>query len=263
MKIIFEKLQTSNENVYVDFGNGTWQSFPVNEAKANGIIIPDTCSDYSKIRIKGSTTVLPNMDVITGIKSIEEQKCYSTPLTFGNDYDNIYIGNYLDNLSELYVYYDNKYFQIGQTYPYLCEKDLECDCIKLDNDILPISMNFQLSVLDGQISIGSSNDPENLVNILTYEKGVGGTASIKGVEVNYKTDSPEFDENNDYSIYYWDSPSISDYGTNAIFITEDGYETFDGMCDKLKESLLNSNNGAIYVYAEINNEYYKMPIKLI
>lgn len=72
MKIIFEKLQTSNKNVYVDFGDGVWQSFPVNEAKDNGIIIPDTCNDYSKIRIKGSTEVLPNMDVITGIKRYEK-----------------------------------------------------------------------------------------------------------------------------------------------------------------------------------------------
>lgn len=72
MKIIFEKLQTSNKNVYVDFGDGRWQPYPVNDAKDNGIIIPDTCKDYSKIRIKGSTEVLPNMDVITGIKRYEK-----------------------------------------------------------------------------------------------------------------------------------------------------------------------------------------------
>lgn len=72
MKIVFEKLKTSNENVYVDFGDGTWQPFPVNEAKNNGIIIPNTCNDYSKIKIKGKADVLPNLDVITGIKRYEE-----------------------------------------------------------------------------------------------------------------------------------------------------------------------------------------------
>jgi hypothetical protein len=53
MKIVFETLKTSNENIYVDFGNGVWQSFTVNDAKTNGITIPDSCNDYSKIRIKG------------------------------------------------------------------------------------------------------------------------------------------------------------------------------------------------------------------
>ena len=72
MKIIFEKLQTSNKNVYVDFGDGVWKPYPVNDAKDNGIIIPDNCNDYSKIKIKGSTEVLPNMDVITGIKRYEK-----------------------------------------------------------------------------------------------------------------------------------------------------------------------------------------------
>ncbi len=72
MKIVFEKLQTSSKNVYVDFGDGVWKPYPVNEAKDNGIIIPDNCNDYNKIRIKGSTEVLPNMDVITGIKRYEK-----------------------------------------------------------------------------------------------------------------------------------------------------------------------------------------------
>lgn len=72
MKIVFEKLQTSSKNVYVDFGNGTWQSYPVNEARANGINIPTSCKDYSKIKIKGSAEIFPNMDVITGIKRYEK-----------------------------------------------------------------------------------------------------------------------------------------------------------------------------------------------
>lgn len=72
MRIVFEKLQTSSKNVYVDFGDGTWQPFSVNEAKANGINIPASCKDYSKIKIKGSAEIFPNIDVITGIKRYEE-----------------------------------------------------------------------------------------------------------------------------------------------------------------------------------------------
>lgn len=72
MKIVFEKLQTSNKNIYVDFGDGTWQAFPVNDARANGITIPESCSDYSKIRIKGKADIFPNLDVITSIKKYEK-----------------------------------------------------------------------------------------------------------------------------------------------------------------------------------------------
>ena len=72
MKIVFEKLQTSSKNVYVDFGDGTWQPYPVNGARTNGINIPTSCKDYSKIKIKGSAEIFPNMDVITGIKRYEK-----------------------------------------------------------------------------------------------------------------------------------------------------------------------------------------------
>lgn len=266
MRIIFEKLQTSNENVYVDFGDGTWQSFPVNDAKANGIIIPDTCSDYSKIRIKGSTTVLPNMDVITGIKSIEGQEYYSVPLSLSADYGNLYISSYdmfWNSSTDLYVYYNNEYYEIGASSQPLRGPDLKCECTKLRTEVLPIKMEF--NIVDGQVS--SSDDPENLVNILTYEKGVGGTASIKGVsisyQVNYKTDNPDFDDDHDYSSYRWDSPDIdiSNYGEQYLYITEDGYSMSDNMSDRLRKSLL--ENGPVDVYAKLaDGQYYKMPIKL-
>lgn len=72
MKIIFEKLKTSSENIYVDFGDGVWTEHSVNDAKANGIQIPDTCTDFTKIRIKGSVTTFNNLDVITGIKGYKD-----------------------------------------------------------------------------------------------------------------------------------------------------------------------------------------------
>ena len=89
MKIVFEKLQTSSNNVYVDFGDGTWQAFPVNEAKDNGINIPASCSDYSKIRIKGSTDVFPNLDVITSIKQTIDPIYKDVYITQGDNGDYI------------------------------------------------------------------------------------------------------------------------------------------------------------------------------
>lgn len=264
MKIVFEKLQTSSENVYVDFGDGIWQSYPVNEAKVNGINIPVTCEDYSRIRIKGKSEIFPNLDVITGIKSIEEQKYYLYPLVLSSDYGNIYIGTdssiFWNCSTELYVYYNNEYFEIGSSSDHLCEPYLHCSYIKLNNDILPIKYEF--NIVDGQFSDSYEVDPDNLVSILTYEKGVGGTASIKGVEINYTTDNPNFGEDYDYSEYHWSSPDISDYGSDSyIYITENRYETFDGMSEKLREPLL--ENGPIDVYTKLaDGKYYKMPIKL-
>lgn len=261
MKIVFEKLQTSSKNVYVDFGDGVWQSYLVNDAKVNGINIPVTCEDYSRIRIKGNSEIFPNLDVITGIKSVEEQEYYSSSLLLNSDYGNIYIDSndvFWGNSTELYVYYNNDYYEIGSTSQHLCEPIFEGGYIKLNNDILPIKMYFEID--NGQFS-NYEVDPGNLVNILTYEKGVGGTASIKGVEINYTTDSPNFGEDYDYSEYHWDSPDISDYGDGYLYITENGYETFDSMSEKLRESIL--ENGPIDVYAKLEDEqYYKMPIKL-
>jgi hypothetical protein len=69
VKIIFEKLKTSNENIYVDFGDGVWKPYPVNEAKTKGIHIPESCTDYNNIKIKGSTNVFNNISVITNVNA--------------------------------------------------------------------------------------------------------------------------------------------------------------------------------------------------
>lgn len=70
MKIVFNQLQTSKEKISVDFGDGKgWQEYPVNYARENGIQIPSSCNDYSKIKIKGSSTVFNNMDVIASVQA--------------------------------------------------------------------------------------------------------------------------------------------------------------------------------------------------
>lgn len=68
MKIVFDKLQTSKETIQVSFNGGTtWNSYVVSEIIESGIPL-DENQEYDKIQIKGSFTVLKNLDVV---KSIE------------------------------------------------------------------------------------------------------------------------------------------------------------------------------------------------
>ena len=71
MKIKFEKLVTTSGKVYVDFGDG-FQEYDVATVKDNGIQVPETCADYSKIQIKGSSAVLKNLDIISNVKVSDE-----------------------------------------------------------------------------------------------------------------------------------------------------------------------------------------------
>lgn len=69
MKIEFTKLVTSEENIKVDFGDGEgFKEYPVNDAKKNGITIPDNITDFNNIKIKGSANVIPNLEVMKSIK---------------------------------------------------------------------------------------------------------------------------------------------------------------------------------------------------
>ena len=69
MKLEFTKLITSNENIEIDFGDGRgFLPYPVNEAKAQGITIPNNIPDFNNIKIKGSTNVIPNLEVMKSIK---------------------------------------------------------------------------------------------------------------------------------------------------------------------------------------------------
>lgn len=69
MKIEFTKLVTSEENIKVDFGDGEgFREYPVNDAKKNGIAIPDNITDFNNIKIKGSANVIPNLEVMKSIK---------------------------------------------------------------------------------------------------------------------------------------------------------------------------------------------------
>lgn len=67
MKIIFNKLQTSKGTIQVSLDGGTtWNSYVVSEIIESGIPL-DENQEYEKIQIKGSATVLKNLDVITSV----------------------------------------------------------------------------------------------------------------------------------------------------------------------------------------------------
>ena len=207
MKIIFEKLQTSNENIYVDFGNGAWQPFPVNDAKTNGITIPDSCNDYSKIRIKGKAQVLPNLDVITGIKQTLDpvyETLYVKPdpdspgdFIVSMDTDKTaaflipYSGGYLDLPYTIRKGYDN--FNQGfvrlKDNPNLLKSldDAECKYLKLRDVELPIKEeggDKYLETDETTYYIGGSGD-EYYVDLGSYQVGVtinGSVATLNNVE---------------------------------------------------------------------------------
>lgn len=201
MKIVFEKLQTSSKNVYVDFGDGTWQSFPVNEARTNGINIPDSCNDYSKIRIKGKAEVLPNLDVITGIKQTLDP-VYET-LYVKPDPDNpgdFIVSMDTDKTAAFLIHYSGGYLSL----PYIISKgydsvwqgfvrlkdnpnllmglyDNECTYLKLRDVELPIKEYEEggkyLETDETTYSLGGSGD-EYYVDLGSYQVGVTINGSV-------------------------------------------------------------------------------------
>lgn len=66
MRIEFTQLKTSTGTIQVDFGDG-YRTYNVSDVKDNGITIPETCTDYSSIKIKGSSKVLSDLDVIKNV----------------------------------------------------------------------------------------------------------------------------------------------------------------------------------------------------
>lgn len=67
MKIVFNKLQTSKETIQVSLdGGSTYTPYVVSEIVNDGIPL-DENQEYDKIHIKGSSTVLKNLDVVQSI----------------------------------------------------------------------------------------------------------------------------------------------------------------------------------------------------
>jgi len=272
MKIKFTKLPTTTGTIKVSLDGGqSFTDYNIADIHESGITLSDD-QDYDKIQIQAPANILKNLNVVSSVKvddgssSVEEYETYIEKLYvyINSDYGHVYFGIdkhiFFDDEPNLFILYDNYYYKLNDSdNSVLPTADFEGYYIQLNGEIIPVMSKFSLT--NGRFS-GSDVDPDNLVNILTYEKGVGGTATIKGIEVNYKTDNPQLSGDDDYSYYYWDSPSISVTGNQYyLYRTEDGYKTIDEMAEELRTSLLSS--GPVDVYAKLKDkQYYKLPIKL-
>ncbi len=271
MKIEFTKLPATDGTIKVSLDGGkSFTDYSISDIHESGITLSDN-QDYEKIQIKGPANLLKNLDIVSGIKVEgalnEEYTTYDAPLYIDYDYGNLYVSTddifYSIDKSDMYIYYNNKYYSLSYS-DYLISSDLEVEnCIYLNGAVIPVQNTFHIS--DGELDrdYGSGTvDPDNLVNILTYEKGIGGTATINGIEVNYKTDNPQTYENYDDSTYHWDSQDISGSYHGYLYRTKNGYETRDNVMKELRDSIL--SNGPVYVYVRLNNNegFLKLPIKL-
>ena len=91
MKIVFNKLQTSKETIQVSLDGGTtWNSYVVSEIIETGIPL-DENQEYDKIHIKGSATVLKNLDVVKSIEIPESNNTKDEMFTHDGTsfYDNL------------------------------------------------------------------------------------------------------------------------------------------------------------------------------
>ena len=81
MKIIFTKLPKEGE-IKVSFdGGSTFTDYNVNDISESGIQLDDS-QDLREIKIKGRTTVLSNLEVITGIKVEQANNTSNGNLTY-------------------------------------------------------------------------------------------------------------------------------------------------------------------------------------
>ncbi len=91
MKIVFNKLQTSKETIQVSLdGGSTYTPYVVSEIIEIGIPLDDT-QDYEKIQIKGSASVLKNLDVLKSIEIPESNNTKDEMFTHDGTsfYDNL------------------------------------------------------------------------------------------------------------------------------------------------------------------------------
>lgn len=273
MKIKFTKLPTTNGTIKVSLDGGqSFTDYSVADVHESGIPLADS-QDYEKIQIQAPANILKNLNVVSGVKvddgsgssSVDEQEIYTTSFDIHEHYGNLYVQSkevFYDTYPDLYILYNGNHHSIVKSSDYLMEPDISSaynDYIYLNNEIIHVRSTFHIS--NGQIA-NTDEDPEGLVNILTYEKGVGGTASINGIEVNYVIYSSNIsDDGEDRSEYQWDSPSISSLDYSYLYRTDNGYKTPMEMAEELRGYLL--SNGPIDVYAKMQDgQYYKLPVKL-
>ena len=118
MKIKFTKLKTLSGFISIDLGDGAgYKKYPVDIALTNGVPIPDNI-DYSKIIVKGDSSVLENLDIMvmskeTSIHLKSLNVCYNRAAYSDSTL-------FDDNMS--YIQYNNSIFQANDYYDYIIGK---------------------------------------------------------------------------------------------------------------------------------------------
>lgn len=109
MKIIFEKLETTANEISVSFdGGNTYRKYNVAEAKINGITFNSSdCNDLSKIRIKGKSKLLSDIEIrkVYNIESSNISIIEGEPAS-GTQFDFV---RYLYVIGEPYEWQDQDY----------------------------------------------------------------------------------------------------------------------------------------------------------
>ena len=163
MRIKFEKLNTTNGKVYVNFGNG-FQEYEINEVKDSGIAIPEDCTDYSLIQIKGSSVILNNLDVISSIKTSDDNAISSEDITgivlkdFNGKFDKSILNTYPKLTS---VTIPDGVTSIGK---YAFQ-----DCKSITNISIPDTVtSIDFAAFWGCESLTSINIPDSITSISDY-----------------------------------------------------------------------------------------------
>ena len=193
MRIIFEKLKTSSENIYVDFGDGIWTEHSVESARTNGINIPDTCEDYTKIKIKGGTNVFSNLNVLTGIKGYKNG-IDDIPVfwDFNNNEDKIEgeIQTHTLPIDGLSLYVNTDYQQKDSDYLSKGLRDIGYELNSYD-----FTYQYVIDIGSDQVIRLSSSEENIIINalngsIFNWNKG-DATVKIGGYTYNISEDNPK------------------------------------------------------------------------
>jgi len=195
MRIIFEKLKTSNENIYVDFGDGVWTEHSVESARTSGINIPDTCEDYTKIKIKGGTNVFSNLNVLTGIKGYKNGIDDISVDWHLNEQTDKIEGSIIDcglsSVTEALPLYVNTDYQQDDS-DYLSEG---LEDIRYALDSYDFNYQYVIDIGSDQVIRLSSSEENIIINalkgsIFNWNEG-DATVEIDGYTYNISEDNPK------------------------------------------------------------------------
>ena len=79
MKLMFTKLPQNNGNIKISFDGGqTWESYEIDAIRDTGIPLADD-QDYSLIKIKGTASILKDIEVLSGVNIAVDSLNVITP----------------------------------------------------------------------------------------------------------------------------------------------------------------------------------------